>query len=393
MMRSARQTLVVARKEIIDGIRDRRSLRVVLFSALFGPILVGFMLNQIATRERAVEEVRVPVVGVANAPALVEWLRQQEGVTVAELAGDAEQKVRDKKEDVVVVIPDDFVKKFRASKPAPVKIVSDGSNTSTRAKVQRVRALVTRYNSEIASLRLIARGVSPAMTAVVQVQDIEVSSSQQRAAMILNFLPMFIIVSAFAGGMQIAIDATAGERERGSLEPLLVNPVARGAIATGKVLAATLLSAVSVVVTTALCISMLRYIPLQDLGMRFHLGAPEVAGMLAVALPLCLLAAALQLCLSTFARSFKEAQSYMGFLMLVPTVPGVFATLNPINSKAWMYAIPLFGQQVALIDVLGGKFPAPWQFVMAAAITIAAALLLTAVATRLLRREKIIFGR
>jgi len=393
MMRAAKQAMVVARKEIIDGLRDRRSLRVVLFSSLFGPILVGFMMNQIAGRQRAVEEITVPVVGAANAPAFVKWMGQQAGVTVKDGPADFEAAVHDKKEDVVVVIPDDFVKKFNASRPVEVKLVADGSNTATRPKVQRVRGLLTRYSSEIGALRLVARGISPSVASVVQVEDVEVSSSQQRAAVLLNFLPMFIIMSAFAGGMQIAIDSTAGERERGSLEPLLVNPVARGAISAGKMAAATLLSMASVGLTTAVSISTLRYIPLQEMGMRFHLGQSEITGMLMAAAPLCLFAVSVEMCLSTFARSFKEAQSYMAFVMLIPTVPSVLATLNPITSKTWMYAIPMFGQQVALLDVLGGKFPPASLFALAATTTLIAAFLLASLATRLLHREKIIFGK
>ena len=168
-------------------------------------------------------------------------------------------------------------------------------------------------------------------------QDVEVSSAQQRAATILNFLPMFIIMAAFAGGMQIATDSTAGERERGSLEALLANPAPRGAIAAGKWLAATAMSFASVCLTMGLCVAMMKYIPLQELGMRFRLGPPEVLGMFAAAWPLCPLAAALQMSVSTFARSFKEAQSYMGFLMIIPVFPTVINTMNPITSKMWMY--------------------------------------------------------
>jgi sodium transport system permease protein len=293
----------------------------------------------------------------------------------------------------VVVIPDDFIKKFRASQPALVKLVSDGSRTGSRPKVQRVRGLLSRYSSQIGTLRLISRGVSPAIATAVQVEDVEVSSAQQRAATILNFLPMFIIMAAFAGGMQIATDSTAGERERGSLEALLVNPAPRGAIAAGKWLAATTMSLVSICVTMALCVAMMRYIPLQELGMRFRLGTPEVLGMFAAAWPLCPLAAALQMSVSTFARSFKEAQSYMGFLMIIPVFPTLINTMNPITSKVWMYAIPMFSQSVGLSDVLGGKAPAPMQLALAAVVTVATAMLLTRFTTSLLHREKIIFGR
>jgi sodium transport system permease protein len=382
MMTGLRQAAMVMRKELTDGLRDRRSLYVIVFTSCFGPIMVGFMMSQIADRQRTADEVKIPVVGMEHAPALVEWLRQQSGVELVAGPADFEAAVRDKKEDVVVVIADDFIKKFRASQPAPVKLVSDGSRPASRPKVQRVRALLNRYSSEIGILRLVSRGVSPAIATAVQVQDVEVSSAQQRAATILNFLPMFIIMAAFAGGMQIATDSTAGERERGSLEALLVNPAPRGAIAAGKWLAATTMSLASVCLTMGLCVAMMRYIPLQELGMRFRLGPPEVLGLFAAAWPLCPLAAALQMSVSTFARSFKEAQSYMGFLMIIPVFPTVINTMNPITSKS-----------VGLTDVLGGKAPAPMMLALAALMTVGTALLLTLFTTSLLHREKIIFGR
>lgn len=393
MMTGIRQAMMVMRKEFIDGLRDRRSLYVIVFTSCFGPIMVGFMMNRVADRQRTAEEVKIPIVGMDHAPALVAWLRQQNGVEVVAGPADAEAAVRDKKEDVIVVIPDDYVEKFRASRPAPVKVVSDGSRQASRPKVQRIRGLLSRYSNEIGMLRLVTRGVSPTIATAVLVQEVEVSSAQQRAAMILSFLPMFIIMAAFAGGMQIATDSTAGERERGSLEALLVNPAPRGAIAAGKWLAATAMSFVSVCVTMALCVAMMRYIPLQEMGMRFRLGPPEVLGMFAAAWPLCPLAAALQMSVSTFARSFKEAQSYMGFLMIIPVVPTLINTMNPITSQVWMYAIPMFSQSVGLTDVLGGKAPAPMMFALAAVMTVAASILLTRFTTSLLHREKIIFGR
>ena len=125
------------------------------------------------------------------------------------------------------MIPEDFSKDFRASKPAQIRLVADSSSQNSRPKVQRIRTLLQRYNGEIGSLRLIARGISPAVATAVQIEDVEVSSSQQRAAMILGFIPLFVMMSAFTGAMAIATDSTAGERERGSFEALLVNPAPR----------------------------------------------------------------------------------------------------------------------------------------------------------------------
>ena len=183
-MRAGRraQALVVCRKELKDWARDRRSIMTVLISSLLAPIIVGVMFTQLARQQRQVEDVTIPVVGGSNAPALMTWLRQQAGVTIVDGPANPEEAVRTRQDDVVIVIADDFANDFTASRPAQVRIVSDSSNHDTRAKVQRIRALFQRYSTEIGSLRLIARGVSPVIASPLQLEDVEVSSAQQRAA-------------------------------------------------------------------------------------------------------------------------------------------------------------------------------------------------------------------
>ena len=392
-MSAVRQMIVVARKELRDAFRDRRAIYSLLFGSLVGPVLVGVMFNAIADRQREIEDITLPVVGMEYAPALVDWLRQQSGVRVVEGPADAEAAVREKREDVVIVIPEDYAKKFRASSPVEVAVVSDGSRGAARPKVQRVRGLLQRYSGELAALRLIGRGVSPAVVTPIRVQDREVSSAQQRAAQILNFIPLFIVLAAFTGGMQIATDSTAGERERGSLEPLLVNPAPRVAIASGKWLASAISAALSVGITTALCLLLLRAIPLQDLGIRFRVGPQQVVWLLAAVVPLCLLSTAMQTYLSTFARSFKEAQTYMGYLILIPALPGALSSMYPIASQAWMYPIPILGQHLLAIEVLGGRTPSPLMFLLAALSAVAASFVLVRLTTRMLGSERVVLGR
>ena len=387
------QARVVFRKEVKDAFRDRRSLYSIFIGSLFGPLITGFMLNTVADRQRQIEDVRIPVVGIEHAPAMMSWLRQQAGVQIVQGPSDPEAAVRERTEDLVVVVPADFAKKFRSSTPAPVQVISDGSRSDSRPKIRRVQLLLERYSTEIGAIRLVGRGVSPAIATAVLVEDVEVSSAQQRAAAILSFIPMFIVLAAFTGGMQIATDSTAGERERGSLEPLLVNPAPRGAIAAGKWMAATFGAMLSVLLTTALVLLMLRYVPLQELGIRFRIGGREIAGLLAALLPMCLMSTGVQTYLATFARSFKEAQTYMGFLIMVPVVPGMMSALYPVSSKPWMYPIPLLGQHMLAADVLGGK-PAPfWAFVLAGAAALVVAMLTMRMTTVMLQRERIIFSR
>jgi sodium transport system permease protein len=389
----ASQALVVIRKELRDWSRDRRSIVTVLVSSMLAPGLIFFLFNSMASRQRQVEDVTIPVVGASYAPAFVDWLRQQAGVTVTAGPADAEEAVRTRREDAIVVIPENFAKNFRASKPAQIRLVADSSSQNARPKVQRVRGLLQRYNGEIGSLRLIARGISPAVATAVQIEDIEVSSSQQRAAQILGFIPLFVMIAAFTGAMGISTDSTAGERERGSFEALLVNPAPRMAIAAGKWLAGTLTGMLTVLITAALLFAMFQNLPLQDLGIRFRLGWPELIRTLAVVLPLCPLIVAIQMYVATFAKSFKEAQSYLSFLMMAQMVPGMMATMNTMPTKAWMYYVPWIGQQTLLTDVLGNKPISPVVFLLVAAINVMLAMVMMRATAGLLHRERIIFGR
>jgi sodium transport system permease protein len=390
---NVRRLGVVFRKELVDGIRDRRSVYSVVFSVLVGPLLVGFMFTRIAERQKSASEIEIPVVGAENAPALVDWLRQQDGVTITAGPEDAERAVREQQQDLVLIIPEEFNEQFAAARRAEIRLVADGSRDSARPKVQRARRLLEVYGVQIATLRLIARGVSPAIASPIRVEDIEVSSTQQRAARVLAFVPMFIVINAFVGGMQIATDSTAGERERGSLESLLANPVAREAFVGGKWLASVVFAMATLVFTTALCVAVLQRVPLQELGVRFRFGPETIVAALGAALPITFFASSLQIFIASFARSFKEAQSYLGMLMLIPTLPGILTIVFPITNQWWLAPIPILGQHLLLSDVLGGKNPGMLAFGLAALSAFAASLILVYLTTRLFRKEQVIFGR
>jgi sodium transport system permease protein len=388
------QLLVVVRKELKDWSRDRRSIITVLISSLLAPGIIGVMFMQLASRQRQVEDVKIPIVGAQHAPAFVDWLSQQAGVEVVRFDGDATEAVRMRQEDVVLVITDKFARNFSTSRPAQIRMINDSSSNNSRPKVQRIRGLLQRYASEIGSLRLIARGISPVVANPVQIEDVEVSSAQQRAATILGFIPLFIMLAAFTGAMSISTDSTAGERERGSLEALLVNPAPRATIAGGKWVAASFTAMISVMVSGALLYALFKYIPLQDLGIRFRIGAGQVAGFLIVLLPLCPFIAAIQMYVATFAKSFKEAQSYLSFLMMAQMIPGMMMTMNPqMAAKTWLYFVPWVGQQALLTDVLGSKAIGPIVFVIVGVVNLILAMAIIRATAGLLHRERIIFGR
>ena len=392
--RFLRQLFVVFRKELKDSARDRRAILAIVIGVLVGPAVIGFMVNRLADRQRQAEQVRIPVVGAEHAPALMDWLRAQWGVTIVTGPRDPEQAVRSAQEDVVLVIPPDFAERFRSSRAAPVKLVADGSRESSTPQVRRVKTLLERYSGEVAAMRLVAHGVSPQVVTAVRVDEIEVSTAQQRAATILNFLGLFLLMSALTGGMQVATDSTAGERERGSLEPLLVNPVPRSALVGGKWLAASAASLLAVALAMGFCVGMLKLVLAADVGVRIPFGPMQFITMAIAAVSVCPLSAAVQLFVGTYSRSFKEAQSYIGILMTLPVMAiGVLGAIYPLKSQLWMYAVPLLSQYTLVTNVIGGTTPGILSFAITTVVSLAIAMLLVALTTRLFRSERIVFGR
>jgi sodium transport system permease protein len=385
--------IVVARKELTDNLRDRRAIYTIAFSTLFSPLLIAFLFSQLAGQERAAQEIKIPVAGRAYGPVLVNWLEQQPGIQVIDGPADPEAAVRDQSQEFVLVIEKDFAEKFRDSRPAPVQIVSDSTRQSTGPKVRRLQSLLRRFSGEMGGLRLMARGVSPMVASALKIQEIEVSNAAQRAARIFNFIPLFAIIAAFSAAMQISTDTTAGERERLSLEPLLINPVPRWQLVGGKWLAAAIAAVVGMAGTLAITAYMLSRLSLEDLGVRFHLGVPECLLLFAALAPMALVAPAIQIYLACFAKTFKEAQGYMAYLLLAAMLPGLLSTFYPIADKPWMRPIPIFGQYVLATDILGGKIPSVLILLAAAAVAVAVVVIFLWLATRLFYSEKIIFGR
>ncbi len=302
--------------------------------------------------------------------------------------------MRTRREDVVVVISDDFAKNFKASKPAQIRLIADGSSQNTRPTVQRVRNLFQGYSSQIGSLRLIARGISPVVAAPMQIEDVEVSSSQQRAATILGLHPA-VRDDCGVHGRDGDCHRLHGRRARARLDR---GAAGQSGAAWGDLDAANGSPAPRPRCSAwwsreGCCSRCFKYVPLQELGIRFRLGPQQLTGFLAVVLPLCPLIVAIQMYVATFAKSFKEAQGYLSFLMMAQMVPGMMATMNTTATKAWMYYVPWIGQQSLLSDVLGNKPINPLVFVVVGVVNIALAVVVIRVTAGLLHRERIIFGR
>lgn len=387
-----RPVFAIVKKELRDNLRDRRSVISALLMPLLGPITLMVTFSLIASWMREDRPVVIPVAGGRNAPNLVSFL-QRHGAIVENAPADYEDQVREGKLDLAISIPEDYGKEFEAGRAAPLSIVEDSSRNKSRPQVMRTRRLLEAYGRQLGALRMIARGVSPALVAPLENTDVDLATPEKTASNVLGILPMFMLMAVFIGGLYLAIDSSAGERERGSLEPLLVNPVSTRDVALGKWAAIVLATCVAVVVGLLGFAWALGRVPLQDLGIRFHLGPAEMAGILAAALPLAFFSSALQMTLALFARTFKEAQTYLSLLIMVPILPASFLSLQPIKPTLAMMVVPVLSQTLLMTGVMRGEPPPAGWFALAALTSVAAAALFIAWAAALLRKEKIVFGR
>lgn len=382
----------VFRKELRDHLRDRRSVMSALGFTLMGPIIFGVMFTVMASWYRKDKPLELPVAGRANAPSLIAFL-ERSGVELSEPPADYEARIQAGKLDAVLIIPEDYGKAFDAGRTAEVQLVMDNSRNQARATVHRVEQLLNAYSGMLGSQRLLARGVAPQLAMPVKVEEVDLSTPERLAANLLTVIPIFLVFAAFSGGMNVAIDAMAGERERGSLESLLLNPVQREALVAGKWLSTVVFACAAATVCLVAFMAVMLRVPLQDLGVKVRLDVATVLGLWVAVLPLALMASAAQMLLSTFARSFKEAQTYMQVLSLLPTVPGMALVLSPVQSKPWMFAVPVLGQEMLVQELMRGESLGAMPFLMGLVSCCVLALVFLAWTARLLGDERIIFGR
>ena len=383
--------LTVFLKEVTENLRDRKTvINALVMGPLLGPIFFALMMGFIITKQlnSAEKPLEVPVVGAANAPNLVAWLEQQ-GMVVKAAPENPDAAIRERDARAVLVIPADYGQRWRAGETAQVQVLFDSSDQDSRAPVARVTGLLEGYARLQAALRVSARGMHPAVTAPVAVAERDIASTQQRAGQLLGFLPYLLVLGAFLGGMYLAIDTTAGERERQSLEPLLVNPASRAEIVLGKLGATFGFAMVSMMLSLVAFAIAFQYIPLDRLGMKvdFSVGLILRAGLLMV--PLVMVFAALQTIVAAYAKSYREAQTYLSLLMLLPMMPSIILMVNPMKGELWMSAVPLLSQNVLIMSLARGESVALLDFALSFGASLALAAALVWIAVRIYHREQL----
>ncbi len=293
---------------------------------------------------------------------------------------------------LVLVIPDEFGNQFREGRPAVVRLVVDPSRNEALSSIQRAQALLAGYASQIGHLRLQSRGVDPRVLDALAVETADVSTPQSQGARMLAMAPYLIIISLFVGGMYLAIDSTAGERERGSLEPLLINPVGRGELVLGKAAAVFLFTLVALVETLLGFAVILNVVPVERyLGVQMSLPPPALLSILLVSMPLMVFTVALQLMIASYTKSFKEAQNYISAMLLIPAVPALVMAILPVKGSLSLALIPTVGQQLFINQILRAEPLNASHLAISSLTTLAAGAILLALVVRRYSREAVLF--
>jgi sodium transport system permease protein len=381
----------VLEKEILDHGRDRRSLLATLILPAVGPLALVAIFQVVSDIQQS-HPLVVPVQGAERAPLLMSQLEQQ-GVQLERVETNPIELVKSAQRDAALVVSKNFEERSSQARSAKVTLYTDAARPRAAASGHRLELMLVNYSQELGALRLLARGVSPEILKPLQVDSVEVSSQQKRSAQLLNVVPLLLMLSAFVGGMNIAIDATAGERERGSLEPLLNNPITRAEVIVGKWLTTTSSSTLVALISSFGFLIAGFLLPLEELDIKLYLGPAQAVRMFLCALPLAPFGAALQMLVASTARSFKEAQTYLNLLNFLPMMPAMFLMLHPSDAASWMALIPTVAQVTSIVDILEGESPGLLRFGLMWGSTLLYTAVLLWGLSRVLEREKTVFGR
>jgi sodium transport system permease protein len=349
--------LVVFRKEFKESLRDKRSLGLLALFTLMYPVLLGVLLHQWIERATRPERegIVLAVIGGAQAPTLMAQLKQK-NITIHDTPPLDEAAIgellRARKAAAVLRLPGKYATDYEAMRPARIELWFDSSTEQDGRR--DVEDVLNAYGANVASARLLAHGVSPAALSPVQVQRYDTGTTAARSAGVIGGVLGFLFFPAFICGLSAAVDSTAGERERRSLEVLMAQPVRTWELVCGKWLAAASLAIIGITLELMLAHGILSWMPLEEIGMSWRVGWGRLLLVCLASVPLSLFAAGMQIAVAMNARSFKEAQSVLSIVMLVPMLPGLAVSMLELKTASWMYLVPMLSNQTLLRETAKG---------------------------------------
>ena len=382
--------LTVMHKEWLDFFRDRRTF---LLSLLVAPLLYPLIflgigkLTQMRAETQLEKTLSVPVAGMDRAPNLIRFLASY-GIEAKPAPADIEARVRAQQEDLALAIDADFAKDWHDGKPAKIDIITDTTRRNGDVKVARVSKVLESYGNGVGAMRLLIRGINPGIATPLHVGTRDMATPEAKNSQFMSILlPMILTIFAFIGGAHLAMDTTAGERERQSLEPLLATPASRAALVGGKMLAAALLGMASmllILVSFKLSATLINSMSQMDVSFA------AMGKLLLTLLPLVLIGTALITTLAAGAKSMKEAQSHIMWLMLLPMLPAYALMAYPLkNTEVWQYAVPFLSQNQLIQKITRGEVASIEQWAVYLTSSLALVVVLWALAVWRYKQEKL----
>ncbi len=377
---------VVYLKELVDALRDRRTLTVVLLSSVaLGP-LVLVLVSQLMSGVEKRAEARVLVVqGIEHAPTLRNYLERQT-YTIEAAPPDHERLLRDSKlGEPVLVIGKDFEAELARGEAPEVELLSSAGNQRAQTGQGRVLRLLRGFNQEQATLRLAVRGIAPAALEAMHVEERDLAEPGARAAQLSTMVPFFVLMAVLYGALNAALDSTAGERERGSLEPLLMNPAPRGALVLGKWGA---VASVGMLIAVLSCLSFLPgqwLLRSETLAAAFQFGPREALWFIVLLLPLAGALSAVLMAIAIRCKTFKEAQANSTLLILAVSLLPLLTVFNQEGQSPWHLWVPALAQSTLMARALKGQALLPSDVALTVAVCGVLVALALAFVTRTLR--------
>lgn len=376
-------------KETLDAIRDRRSLLAVGGYVLMGPLLIWLSFTALAEREAVASTVEIAAQNTDALPGLASALAEH-GIAL-QASDDARAAVASDPDVLVGLrVADSGAADLHAGKPVRVEVILDESDGPSQTISRRLHGALAAWAQELTTLRVIARGVAPSVVKPLDIQTIDLSTSAERAALLLGGFQVFLLIAAFVGGMNVVIDMVAGERERHSLEILLAQPVSPLSVITGKWVVATAFGLVCAVLTVAALAAIIPRLPLGEFGIAHVPGVGGFVLMGVVGAALAPFAASFQMVAASFARTFKEAQTYLSFSFMVPMFVAMGVQMLQPEPQAWMQVTPMVSHQQLLDQILREQWPTMADYVLGLGPTLLLSLALVWVAAWLHGREQIL---
>jgi len=388
--------LIVFLKELRETLRDKRSLGLLALFTLIYPVMLGYILNQQIERATRPERegIALSVIGADQAPTLMAQLKQK-NVTITSLPAQTDAQIdtllRGRKVAAVLRLSTSFTTDYAAMRPAKIELWYN-SASDLDARRRDIEEILQAYSANIAGARLLAHGVSPATMAPIKLQRYDTGSNAARSAGVIGSVLGLLFFPAFICSLSAAVDSTAGERERRSLEVLISQPAHAWELIVGKWLAASALSVIGIIVALSLAHAILSWLPLEEIGMSWRVTSSDLAVVCCVSVPLALFAAGLQIAIAMNAKSFKEAQSMLSFIMLVPMIPGVAVSMLELKTATWMYLVPMLSNQTLLREIAKGEAIGSLPFILTFASSAIAALAAVTFAAWRMKSERYVLA-